>query len=73
MVEKSSLGSRDQANRWQKLGLVWRNIKKISQIINANLFLPFFLVIILWRRGRRLRGGKGGREGREGRERNGKG
>ncbi len=30
----------DQANRWQKLGLVWRNRKKISQIINAYLYLP---------------------------------
>jgi hypothetical protein len=24
------------------------NIKKISQIINAYLYLPFFLLIILW-------------------------
>ncbi len=31
-----------------KLGLVWRNKKKISQIINAYLYLPFFLLIILW-------------------------
>jgi hypothetical protein len=31
-----------------KLGLVWRNRKKISQIINAYLYLPFFLLIILW-------------------------
>ncbi len=37
----------DQANRWKKLGLVWRNRKKISQIINAYLYLPFFLLIIL--------------------------
>jgi hypothetical protein len=29
-----------------KLGLVWRNRKKISQIINAYLYLPFFLLII---------------------------
>jgi hypothetical protein len=28
--------------------LVWRNRKKISQIINAYLYLPFFLLIILW-------------------------
>jgi hypothetical protein len=34
----------DQANRRQKLGLVWRNRKKMSQISNA---LPFFLLIIL--------------------------
>ncbi len=45
MAEKSSW---DQANRWQNLGLVWRNRKKISQIINACLYLPFFLLIILW-------------------------
>jgi hypothetical protein len=32
----------------QKLGLVWRNRKKISQIINDYLCLPFFLLIILW-------------------------
>jgi hypothetical protein len=30
-----------------QLGLVWRNRKKISQIINAYLYLPFFLLIIL--------------------------
>jgi hypothetical protein len=30
-----------------KLGLGWRNRKKISQIINAYLYLPFFLLIIL--------------------------
>jgi hypothetical protein len=28
--------------------LVWRNRKKISQIINAYLYLLFFLLIILW-------------------------
>jgi hypothetical protein len=44
MVEKSSW---DQATRWQKLGLVWRNRKKISQIINDYLYLPFFLLIVL--------------------------
>jgi hypothetical protein len=27
----------DQANRWQKQGLVWRNKKKFSQIIKALL------------------------------------
>jgi hypothetical protein len=36
------------ANRGGKLGLVWRNRKKISQIINAYLCLPFFLLIVLW-------------------------
>jgi hypothetical protein len=38
----------DQANRRQKLGLVWRNRKKISQIIKEYFYLPFFLLIILW-------------------------
>jgi hypothetical protein len=38
----------DQANRRQKLGLVWRNRKKISQIIKDYFYLPFFLLIILW-------------------------
>jgi hypothetical protein len=38
-----------QANRQQKLGLVRRNRKKISQIINAYLYLPFFLLTILWK------------------------
>ncbi len=33
--------------RAKKLGLVWRNRKKISQIINDYLCLPFFLLIIL--------------------------
>jgi hypothetical protein len=28
--------------------LVWKNRKKISQIINDYLCLPFFLLIILW-------------------------
>jgi hypothetical protein len=32
-----------------KNGLVWRNRKKISQIINAYLYLPFYL-FILWRK-----------------------
>jgi hypothetical protein len=44
MAEKSSW---DQANIWQKLGLVWRNRKKISQIIKDYFYLPFFLFIIL--------------------------
>jgi hypothetical protein len=44
LAEKSS---RDQANIRQKLGLVWRNRKKISQIIKDYFYLPFFLLIIL--------------------------
>ncbi len=32
----------------EKLGLVWRNRKKISQIINDYLYLPFFLLFISW-------------------------
>jgi hypothetical protein len=31
-----------------KNGLVWRNRKKISQIIKDYFYLPFFLLIILW-------------------------
>ncbi len=49
MAEKSSC---DQANRQQKRGLVWRNRKKISQIIKEYFCLPFFLLIILWVRSR---------------------
>ncbi len=45
MAEKSSW---DQANRRQNLGLVWRNRKKIRQIIKDYFCLPFFLLIILW-------------------------
>jgi hypothetical protein len=45
MAEKSSC---DQANKRQKLGLVWRNRKKISQIIKDYFYLLFFLLIILW-------------------------
>ncbi len=44
MAEKSCW---DQANRRQKLSLVWRNRKKISQIIKDYFYLPFFLLIIL--------------------------
>ncbi len=40
------MSSWDQANRGEKLGLVWRNRKKISQIITDYLYLPFFLLII---------------------------
>ncbi len=45
LAEKSSW---DQANIRQKLGLVWRNRKKSSQIIKDYFYLPFFLLIILW-------------------------
>ncbi len=45
MSEKSSW---DQANILQKLGLLWKNRKKISQIIKDYFYLPFFLFIILW-------------------------
>jgi hypothetical protein len=44
MAEKPSW---DQANRRQNLGLVWRNRKKISQIIKDYFYIPFFLLIIL--------------------------
>jgi hypothetical protein len=37
----------DQANKREKLGLVWRNGKKISHLINDYLYLAFFLLIIL--------------------------
>ncbi len=40
----------DQANIRQKIGLVWRNRKEISQIIKDYVFLLFFLWFILWRR-----------------------
>ncbi len=45
MAEKSSW---DQANIRQKLGLAWRNRKKISQISKDYFYLPLFLLIILW-------------------------
>jgi hypothetical protein len=38
----------EQANRRQKLGLVWIIRKKISQIIKDYFHLPFFHLIILW-------------------------
>jgi hypothetical protein len=47
--EVAEMSSWDQANRGEKLGLIWRNRKKISQIINNYLYLPFFLLIILWK------------------------
>jgi hypothetical protein len=50
--EVAELSSWDQASRGEKLGLVRRKRKKISQIINDYLYLPFFLLIILWYRGR---------------------
>ncbi len=38
-----------EANRGENIGgLVWRNIKKISHILNDYLYFPFFLLIILW-------------------------
>jgi hypothetical protein len=43
----AEMSSWDEANRRQKLGLVWRNEKKISQIIKDYFYLPFFLLIIL--------------------------
>jgi hypothetical protein len=45
--EVAEMSSWDQANRGEKLGLVWRNRKKISQIINDYFYLPFFLLINL--------------------------
>jgi hypothetical protein len=42
------MSSWDQANRGGNIGLFWRNRKKISHIINEYLYLPFFLLIILW-------------------------
>jgi hypothetical protein len=43
---KVQLGpDKQRAKTW----IVWRNRKKISQIINY-LYLPFFLLIILWAR-----------------------
>jgi hypothetical protein len=36
----------DQANRRQKLDLVWRIRKKISQIIKEYSYLPFFLLTL---------------------------
>jgi hypothetical protein len=45
IAEKSSW---DPAIKRQKLGLVWRYRKKISQIIKNYFYLPFFLLIILW-------------------------
>jgi hypothetical protein len=41
------MSSWDQANRGEKLGLIWRNRKKICQIINDYLYFLFFLLIIL--------------------------
>jgi hypothetical protein len=43
MAEKSRW---DQANRRQKPGLVWRNRKKISQIIKDYFYLQFLLLFI---------------------------
>jgi hypothetical protein len=62
MAENSSW---DQANGRQKLGLVWRYRKKISQIIKDYFYLPFFLLIILWGEGRDKGEGKGRGYGQE--------
>ncbi len=43
----AEMSSWDQANRRKNLGLVWRNRKKISQIIKDYFHLPCFLLIIL--------------------------
>jgi hypothetical protein len=45
---KDSLGLYFKTGYGEKLGLAWRNRKKISQIINDYLYLPFFLLFILW-------------------------
>jgi hypothetical protein len=37
--EIAEMSSWDQANRWEKLGLVWRNRKKMSRIINDYLYI----------------------------------
>ncbi len=36
-----------EKSNWEKakLGLVWRNRKKISQIIKDSFYLPFFILI----------------------------
>jgi hypothetical protein len=64
MAEKSSCG--DQANRRQKLGLVWRKRKEISQIIKDHFYLPFFLLLFygteLWEDRISERKGEGGRD-----------
>jgi hypothetical protein len=39
------MSSWDQANRGEKLGLVWRSRKKISQIIINYLYLAFFTLL----------------------------
>jgi hypothetical protein len=44
--QKSPSGTR-QIYGNKQLGLVWRNRKKISQIIKDYFYLPFFLLIIL--------------------------
>jgi hypothetical protein len=44
MTEKSSP---DQANRLQKLGLFGEIERKFAKLVNAYLYLPFFLLIII--------------------------
>jgi hypothetical protein len=46
-TEMAGISSCDQAKGRQKLGLVWKIKKEISQIIK-DLYFPFFLLIILW-------------------------
>jgi hypothetical protein len=46
--EVAGKSSWDPAKREEKLGFVWGNRKKISQIINNYLYLLFFLLLILW-------------------------
>ncbi len=46
-LTKDSLSRYFKTGYGGKLGLVWRNRKKISQIINDYLYLPFFLLFIL--------------------------
>ncbi len=49
-VKETQRLNRDQATIWQKLGLVWKRRKKISQIIKDYFYLPFFLLTILCQR-----------------------
>jgi hypothetical protein len=40
------MSSWEEANRGEELDLVLRNTKKISQIIDDYLYIPFFLLVI---------------------------
>jgi hypothetical protein len=44
IAEMSSWGHATY-NRGENLGFVWRNRKKISEITNDYIYLPFFLLI----------------------------